>query len=274
MTWQAAAEGKRVVLVTGASSGLGLACCERLAGEANTRVYGSSRTLGKGGPWSFFAMDVTDEASVNYALSQILEQEGRIDVVVHCAGNSLAGAVEDCSIAETAAQFDTNYLGTVRLVRAALPAMRRQQAGKIVIVGSIGGLIGLPFLAHYSATKFALDGFVEALRGELASSGIEVTILHPGDVRTAFGANRIVGEATSTGNYAEKFRRTLAFYNAAEAGGIAPDKVALEVQRLLRARRLPVRAVVGTPLEVAGTWAKRLLPGRWFEAAFRKAHSP
>lgn len=275
MAGQVSAARKRVVLVTGASSGLGLACCKRLVQDPHNLIYGSSRTQGPGGGWTYLPMDITDETSVNHAMSQVLQQEGRIDAVVHCAGNSLAGAVEDCSIAEAAAQFDTNYLGTVRLVRAVLPAMRRQKAGKLVIVGSIGGLIGLPFLAHYSASKFALDGLVEALRGELRPFGVEATIVHPGDVQTAFGANRIVCEAASdSSSYRDIFRRTLAFYNAAEDHGITPDIVALRVNRLLGLHRLPVRVIVGKPLEIGGTWAKRLVPARWFEAAFRKAHSP
>lgn len=262
-------------MVTGASSGLGRACCERLSRNPGYHVYGLSRTAGAPGGWTYVAMDITDETSVNRALSHILNQEARIDAIVHCAGDGLAGSVEDCTIGEAQAQFDTNYFGTIRLVRATLPALRRQRGGKIVIIGSIGGLIGLPFMAHYSASKFALDGLVEALRAEIAPFGIEATILHPGDYCTPFGTHRRLGAATGGESaYFERCKQAVAFYDAAEQNGGAPDAVARKVENLIGRRRLPVRAIVGAPLERGGVLAKRVLPGRWFEALFRAAHSP
>jgi NAD(P)-dependent dehydrogenase (short-subunit alcohol dehydrogenase family) len=265
----------RVVLVTGASSGLGQACCDRLSQAAGTRVFGASRSTVTAESWTHIPMDVTDDASVAAGIAEILRREGRLDAVVHCAGVSLAGSIEDTTAEEAARQFDTNYFGTIRVIRAALPQMRRQGSGKIIVMGSIAGLIGLPFLGHYSASKFALDGLIEALRTEIAPFGIEATVVHPGDFRTAFGANRVLcggqGEASA---YFARCRDTVKFYDAAEQTGGSPDAVARKVERLIGMRRLPVRVIVGAPLEIGGTFAKRVLPARWFEFVFRKAHSP
>lgn len=265
----------RVILVTGSSSGLGKACCDRLAQTSGNRVYGASRTHTPAQLWRHIPMDVTDDASVAAGIAEIVRQEGRIDTIVHCAGNSLAGPIEDTRIDEAQHQFDTNYFGAVRIIRAVLPGMRERGQGQIIMVGSIGGLIGLPFLAHYSATKFALDGLVEALRTEVEPHGVQATIVHPGDFRTALGANRLHCGNTKAGTtYYERFRRTVAFYDAAEQAGGSADDVARKVESLLGRRRLPVRSIVGSPLEVAGVWAKALMPSRSFEYIFRKAHSP
>jgi NAD(P)-dependent dehydrogenase (short-subunit alcohol dehydrogenase family) len=137
-------------------------------------------------------MDVTDEASVQRAIDAVMAQEGRIDALVHCAGVSLAGAVEDATVEEGKHQFDTNYFGAVRVLRAVLPVMRRQRSGRVLVIGSIAGLIGLPFLGHYSASKFALDGLIQAMRFEVAPFGIEVCLVHPGDYCTAISANQIL----------------------------------------------------------------------------------
>jgi NAD(P)-dependent dehydrogenase (short-subunit alcohol dehydrogenase family) len=269
-------ERARIVLVTGSSSGIGRACCTRLINDPSNRVYGASRTSDGRESWVHIPMDVTDDASVADGIARILSVEGRIDAVVHSAGLCLAGPIEDTSIAEAERQFDTNYFGTVRILRAVLPAMRQRRRGRIVVIGSIGGLIGLPFQAHYSATKFALDGLIEGLRGEIAPFAVEATILHPGHYATALLANRMLSASTTPGTpYFERFSAVSAFYDAAERAAGAPDAVAHRVARLLaQPGLLPVRVAVGSWLELGGIWAKALLPSRGFEALFRKAHSP
>jgi NAD(P)-dependent dehydrogenase (short-subunit alcohol dehydrogenase family) len=265
----------QVVLVTGSSSGIGKACCERLAGWAGAKVYGASRKGTASDRWTYLRMNVTDDASVADGVAEVVRREGRLDAIVHCAGSSLAGPIEDTTIDEAQAQLDINFFGAVRMLRAALPVMRQQSSGKIVLIGSIGGLIGLPFLAHYSASKFALDGLVEALRAEILPFGVQACVVHPGDFNTELGTNRISCAGTQASSpYFERFQKAVAFYLAAERNGGEPDVVARRVESLLARRRLPARAVVGNPLEVAGVWAKALLPSRGFEYVFRKAHSP
>jgi NAD(P)-dependent dehydrogenase (short-subunit alcohol dehydrogenase family) len=263
--------GRRVVLVTGSSSGIGRACCDHLS--RSFTVYGGSRTQCFAEAWVPLSLDVRDDASVEDAVGEVLRREGRIDALVACAGFSLAGSVEDVTIAEAQAQFDTNYFGTVRSVRAVLPAMRRQRAGRIVVVGSIGGMIGLPYIAHYSATKFALEGLVQALRSEIAPFGIEAVALHPGDINTPIVEHQVVcGNAKQGSSYLPAFQSTTDHYERSVRQAPAPLMVARQVERLLSCRRLPVRAIVGSPVEVAAVRLSRLLPGRSFEYLFRKAY--
>ena len=261
-----------VVLVTGSSSGIGRACCDRL-GNGVRRVYGASRTATATQRWAPIKMDVTDDASVESAVGEVVRREGRIDALVHCAGLSLVGPIEDTTVEEAKQHFDTNFFGAVRVIRAVLPVMRKQAAGRIIVIGSIGGLIGLPYQGHYSAGKFALEGLMEALRAEIRPFGIEAAVIHPGDLNTAIGANRVYSRGTNAQSaYYEVFQRAVEFYGAAEKKAPAPDVVARKVERLLMRRRLPRRAVVGSPLELLGVWGKTVLPARSFEYLMRQAY--
>src|SRR5258708_31733457 len=143
-------ENKRVVLVTGASSGIGLACATHLAGRGY-RVYGTSRRSGAGqaGNVTMLAADVTDDGSVKQAVATVLDREGRLDIVVNNAGMGIAGPVENTSIEEAKRQIEVNFFGAFRVCGAALPTMRMQRSGYIVNIGSIGGLIAIPYQAMY-----------------------------------------------------------------------------------------------------------------------------
>ena len=261
-----------VVLVTGCSSGIGRAICDQLA-QTGSRVYGGSRSACAPRNWTYLTMDVTDAASVDRVVDEVVQREGRIDALFTSAGFSLAGSVEDTSDEEAKEHFETNFFGTMRTIRAVLPVMRKQGFGKIAAIGSIGGLIGLPFIAYYSAAKFALDGAIEALRGEAAPFGIQATIIHPGDLNTALGAQRrFARNSGASSAYAREFRKTLEFYEAQENNAPLPTAVATAAQKVLSIRSLPVRIVVGSPLERLGVVGKRLLPGRGFEYVLRKAY--
>ena len=169
----------RRVLVTGASAGIGRACAEGLH-TAGWAVTGASRRGTTSGRWAGLVMDVDDDDSVRAGVAGLLADGGRIDALVACAGWGLAGAVEQCTIAEAKAQLETNFWGCVRVLQQALPAMREQGSGRIVLMSSIGGLIGIPFQAFYSASKFALEGLGEALAYEVAPLGVHVTLVEPG----------------------------------------------------------------------------------------------
>lgn len=265
---------QRVVLVTGSSSGIGRACCDRLANN-NRRVYGASRTAVTAPCWSYVKMDVREDHSVDNAIESILRRDECIDEVVHCAGFSLAGPFEETTVEEARAQFETNYFGTVRVLRAVLPIMRRQANGKIVVIGSIAGVIALPYVCHYAASKFALDGLIEAVRYEVDRFGIEITILHPGDFDTALGANQVCSQKTDANSpYFAEFRRLIDLYAASMRGAPSPDTVARSVERLLNLSRMPARVCVGSGKEVAAVWLKSTLPTRLFSYLFRKSYSP
>ena len=135
-------------------------------------------------------MDVDDDGSVATGVRSVIDRYGHIDALVTCAGWGLAGAVENTPIADAKAQLETLFWGTVRPVQAVLPAMRANKSGRIVLLSSIGGVIGLPFQAFYSASKFAIEGWGEALAYEVEPFGIKVTLVQPGNFRTGFTENR------------------------------------------------------------------------------------
>jgi NAD(P)-dependent dehydrogenase (short-subunit alcohol dehydrogenase family) len=241
--------------------------------RGNFAVYGLSRTACEADRWSPLQADVTNSDSLAAAIDEVLAREGRIDALVHCAGTSLAGALEDVTIEEAKGQFETNFLGTVRAIRAVLPAMRRQRSGKIIAIGSIGGLIGLPYIAHYTATKFAVDGLVQALRSEIMPFGIEATVVHPGDTNTAISDNQVHARGADAGSpYHVPFRRTIELYDRLVRQARPPDAVARVIERLLARRRLAPRYVIGSPAEVMAVRLKGYLPSRSFEYMFRKAY--
>jgi NAD(P)-dependent dehydrogenase (short-subunit alcohol dehydrogenase family) len=263
---------RKVVVVAGASSGIGKAVADLLSRQY--MVYGGSRRRCSPRSWVHHELDVADAASVSTFVDYVLEREGRVDALIACAGFGLAGPVEATADDEAQRQLDVNVLGCHRLIRAVLPSMRTRGNGKIIVIGSIGGLIGLPFAPFYSASKFALAGLVEALRGEIGPFGIEATIVHPGDLKTEFSRHRIVTRAADGSAYAGPFRKTLRFYAEQEEAGPSPAALARTVERLLRRRRLPARVIHGTMLERLGVLGKSALPARAFELVMRVAYGP
>ncbi len=259
------------VLVTGASAGIGQACADRLH-EAGWAVTGASRRGTTSGGWAGLVMDVDDEASVQAGVAGMLAGHGSVDALVAAAGWGLAGAVEHSALEEAKAQFETNFWGCVRVVKAVLPEMRARGRGRIVLVSSIGGVIGIPFQAFYSASKFALEGFGEALAYEVEPFGVRVTLVQPGNVRTDFTDSRRMALA-SAGDvaYGSALSKAVGQMEHDERNGVPPGEVAAVVQRILRSPRPPRRVSVGKAGERAGLVAKRLLPFRAFEAAARSS---
>lgn len=253
-------------LVTGASSGLGQACADRLAGDG-WQIVGASRRGTATGTWEPLVMDVDDDRSVKAGIGEVMTEYGQVDALVTAAGWGLSGSVEDTAIPLAKAQLETNFWGTVRVVREVLPSMRRSGGGRIVLMGSIGGVLGLPFQAYYSASKFALEGFAEALAYEVQPFGISVTIVEPGNVRTGFTDSR--RQAPSSAPYASANDSTLAVMENDERNGVDAGKVVEVVHRVLHARNPPRRVSVGKLDERFGPLAKRVLPYRLFERMAR-----
>src|SRR5258707_4094629 len=219
---------ERSVLVTGASAGIGRACANRLHADGWS-VTGASRRGTSSGGWTGLVMDVDDDDSVRAGVAGVLWARGRIDAGVAAAGWALAGSVEQSAIDEAKAQMDTNFWGCVRVVKHALPVMRAQTSGRIVLMSSIGGAIGIPFQAFYSASKFALEGYGEALAYEVAPFGVQVTLVQPGNVRTDFTASRrMARDAPDDAGYGQTSGKALKRMEhhernggpAAEAGGV------------------------------------------------------
>lgn len=179
-----------VALVTGASSGIGLATAQALR-NAGFRVFGTSRRAAseRSDGITMLTCDVTDDESVAKLVEQVLAEAGRIDLLVNNAGMGLLGAAEESSMAQAQALFDVNVFGVLRTTRAVLPAMRHQGTGRIVNVSSVQGFIPGPYFALYSATKHAVEGYSESLDHELRPFGIRVALVEPSYTRTSFEEN-------------------------------------------------------------------------------------
>jgi len=262
----------RVALITGASAGIGWATAARLAATGWSVVGASRRGIAPVGCLGL-SMDVDDDASVRHGVQEVLARYGRVDALVSCAGWGVAGAVELTPLDDARAQLETNFWGTVRAAQAVLPTMRAQGSGHLVVVSSIGGVIGLPFQAYYSASKFALEGWAEALAYEVAPLGIQVSLVQPGNVRTEFTERRrVVGsDVPAAAAYAEAQATAIAVMARDERNGVAPETVATTITRLVSSTRPPRRVSVGKVSERVGVVAKRLLPFRVFEAAARSS---
>jgi NAD(P)-dependent dehydrogenase (short-subunit alcohol dehydrogenase family) len=261
------ADQQRVALITGASSGIGRACADKLASSGWT-VTGASRRGTEGTGWTGMVADVTSDAAVRTAVESVIARSGRIDALIASAGYTLAGAAESTPIAEAKEQFDTNFWGCVRAVQAVLPHMRRQRSGRIVLISSIGGAVGLPFQAYYSASKFALEGFAEALAYEVAPFGVYLTLVQPGNIATNATANRVRATAADDGGaYGPALTKAITTMERDEVSGPPAQIVAATVQRVLDSTRPPLRVSVGRPGERVALIAKRLLPFRVFRSA-------
>ena len=178
-------ERTQVILITGASSGFGKVTAQTLAGKGYV-VYGTSRRIANGniGQIRMLIADVTDENSVRSAVNRIMDEQGHIDVLINNAGMGIGGALEMATDEEISSQMDTNFMGMVRMCRAVLPIMRKQRQGKIINISSIAGRIAVPYQGFYSASKFAIEGYSEALSMEVYPFGIKVCVVEPGDFNT------------------------------------------------------------------------------------------
>jgi short-subunit dehydrogenase len=257
----------RTILVTGASAGIGAATAQRLA-QSGFRVFGTSRKAGvtpKGVEW--LRMDVTDDDSVAAGVREVLERAGSIFGLVCAAGYGVFGSVEETSLARARAQFDTNVLGVIRLLRAVLPGMRQRGEGRVVVVGSLAGRAPIPFQAHYSASKAAVDALTLALRNELHGTGVLVSLVEPGDIRTEFNERMDWGEAGASA-YGERLARCEKVIRASLPKAPGPDLVAGVILRALTSRRPRVRYCVGPDSRLV-PWGRRLLPDAWSLALIR-----
>jgi NAD(P)-dependent dehydrogenase (short-subunit alcohol dehydrogenase family) len=265
----------RVVLVTGASSGIGKCCAEHLS-QQGCRVYGTSRRADltdserrSSNPnlFQMIQMDVTDESSVKKGIDHIIARESSIDVVVNNAGFAIIGSLEDTAIEEAKSQFETNFFGTLRVCRAVLPIMRQQRSGYIVSISSIGGLIGLPFQSAYCGSKFALEGAMEALRLEVRSFGIHVVLVEPGDIKTEITRHRRkTVESTRNSAYGGRFQKVVRLVESGERNGPTPDPIAKLINQVIRMNSPRLRYTVGKISQRIGVPLKKILPSHLFES--------
>lgn len=257
-----------VILITGASRGIGLACAEHLAVRGH-RVFGGSRTGGEHAAFTLSRLDVRDEDSVREWVANALEQAGRIDVLINNAGVSLAGAVEEASAEDARALFDTNLFGVMRATNAVLPHMRADGGGRIINISSLAGRVGVPYLGLYAASKHALEGYSATLRYEVRRFGVYVSLVEPGDIHTG-----ITGTPPSNPQpaYDGERERVNAVHDANMRDAPPPQRVAYVVERIINARRPRLRYTVTHGGERLVPLALRILPDSWLEALARRIY--
>lgn len=269
---------KKVIILTGASSGIGYEAAEYLAKEGHI-VYGAARRTDKIEPLSKLGvkplkLDVTDEQSVKEAVQSVLQAEGRIDVVVNNAGYGSYGAIEDVSIEEARRQFEVNLFGVAMLTKEVLPHMRAQHSGTIINVSSMGGRLTTFFGAWYHASKYALEAFSDALRMETADFGIHVSLIEPGGIKTPWGfiAADLLEESGKGGAY-EAMTKTKAESMRKQYSGNMMSKpivISRAISRAVNARRPRTRYLVGFGAKPL-VFLHSLLPARWFDFLMKKA---
>lgn len=262
---------KESVLLTGATSGIGLAVAKMLCKEGHT-VFGVSRS-GKCEEFSherfhLYAMNVCIDREVEHILPGIQKKAVELNgvgltSVIHCAGYGIAGSAEDTPLQKVKEQFETNYFGVLRVNSVALDLMNRSGKVRIIVLGSIAGRIGIPFQSHYSSTKFALEAYVEALRIEGRQFNVLSSIVEAGDTATPFTAHRSY-EGPEDSKYREIGKKSVAKMEKDEQNGYSPDVVAKVVCKVLRAKNPPLRVAVGFSYKML-MFLKRLLPDAFAE---------
>jgi len=272
-----------VVLVTGASSGIGKAIAERLA-KLGLKVYGTSRNTENGvlafdgglsadgskGFVKLVRLDVGDKTSVEEAVQYVLSIEGRIDVLVNNAGFGASGPIEETSAEEAYSQFDTNFFGMHRMCRKVLPVMRKQGKGLIINIGSVAGLFAIPYQSMYSASKYAMEAYTEALRMEVKDFGIRAVIIEPGDTKTGFTDNRYFSQESKESAY-KRSKASIEKMMKDEINGGSPEEIARVVEKLLYKKNPPVRVTVGLIYKIFA-FLKRILPSRLVEYILEKMY--
>jgi len=269
------------VLITGASTGIGRASALYLA-EKGYRVAATSRSLARlddlrreaerVGAVHCVQLDVDSDQSVSEATESVIEAYGNIDVLVNNAGYGLWGPVQSLTQEELYSQFETNFFGAFRMIKAALPSMTAQGSGTIVNVTSLEGRLVTPFSGGYAASKFALEGLSEAMRYELWPQGIRVAVVEPGLYDTEFHDNQV--EAAGADSPALAYGPAIARYRGQRGGydrfAKDPVQVARVIHKIIRSRRPRFRHPVG-PEATLGIPASQLMPERLFQAIVRRA---
>jgi short-subunit dehydrogenase len=266
-----------IVLITGVSSGIGMATAGYLASKGMT-VFGTILEQIDGiqphlDGYCIISMDVRDEDSVRLAVNKVLTEVQKIDILINNAGISFPNSLEETAINEARQVLEVNTLGPLRVIQAVLPSMRQSMKGLIINTTSIGGQIAIPFDGIYSASKFALEGLSEALSLELKPFGIKVVILEPGDINTGMSAKsktgRTINELSPYSLYLQKVQDASV---ANEKNGSHPLLIAKKIERIISESKPSLRYVGGTLMERCMIPLKHLLPARCFEYLVAKQY--
>lgn len=237
---------KQIVLITGASAGIGLAAAQMMMNEG-FKVYAASRRGGEPqkaangvGEIIPVKMDVNDESTIQTVIAQIIRESGKLHAVISNAGNGIAGSVEDSTSEEVRFQLETNFFGAVKVIQACLPVFRKQGFGKVIATSSVAAVIPIPFQAFYSAGKSALLVFMQALALETRPFGIQCCTILPGDTKTEFTAARKFTQASQSEQsvYYTTMKRSVARMEKDEQNGMSPDKIASAMLQQLKSKKM------------------------------------
>lgn len=256
---------KYVILVTGASSGIGKATATHLSSKGHT-VYGTGRSLKNLESINGFTglnLDVTNRESVIAGVEQIIKRESKIDVLINNAGLGMACPIEESVIGDVDKVIATNVRGVLNTVKIVTPYLRQQQAGCIINITSIGSKFSLPFRGIYCASKYAVEAITESLSMELKQFNIKVCTLAPGDVASNINTNRLHSDLNNT--CYSKYSSVLDQINNEVARGIKPIQIAKKIEHIIKCKRPLLHYKVATPTQRFSVVLKRLLPARWFE---------
>lgn len=254
----------KVIIITGASSGFGKMTAELLSSHGH-KVYGICRREMQHPSITYLQADVRDRESIALKVKEIYDKEQHIDVLINNAGMGIGGSLEMATEEEIRMQMDINFMGCVNMCQSVLPYMRKQRAGKIINLSSIGGVMGLPYQGYYSASKFAIEGFSEALSAEVKGFGISISMVEPGDFATNFTASRKNSEVTMNDpDYGPIFRRSLGLIEKEENGGLKPEVLARRIEKIVDAKHPRLRYVVANLEQWFSVVLKKLIPANWF----------
>lgn len=234
----------KVIVVTGASSGIGLCAAKKLA-SLGAKVYGIARNNFEGANFSFFQSDINDDEKIREIFSKIYDKEGKIDVLINNAGYGIAGAIESTKSDSIYNLVNTNLCALINLSAIAIPYLKKSPISYIVNISSIGGIIPLPFQAVYSATKAGVEVFSRALANEVKPFNIKVSAIMPGDIKTGFTKNRIIEEGNENQNYKNIIKKSIEKVERDEQTGKGPEGVVKVIIKILKKKNPPLKIAVG-----------------------------
>jgi len=257
---------KKVILITGISSGFGKETAGLLS-ELDHIVYGTvRRDCEISEKINVVRLDLTDSISIKKEVDTVIKNEGRIDVLINNAGMHCGGPIETIPSEYIKLQMDTSFYGLVQVTREVLPVMRKQEGGMIINFSSIGGLMGLPFQAFYSASKFAVEGFSEALRMEVKPFNIKIVVINPGDFHTNNSANRrrFLSPTNDSDPYHENFKNALEQIEKDEAEGWKPVVLARKLAKIIECKNPRQRYIIASIEQKLAVHLKYILPDKLF----------
>ena len=257
---------KKVVLITGGSSGIGKAVGEFLT-QKGFVVYGTSRNSNKikNHPFKLVSLDVNNKETIIKAVEEVISNEGKLDILINNAGMGITGPIEETPTNEMRNVFNTNFFGAIDVMKAVLPQMRKQNSGLIINVTSIAGYMGLPFRGIYSATKGALEIVTEAMRMEVKSFGIEVTNVAPGDFATNIANGRYHTPVFDNSAYKENYQNNLNLMDTHVNSGSNPIEMAKAIYKIINTSKPKIHYKVGDYMQKFSIVLKKILPDKMYE---------